>query len=238
LSFVPLTLGGRHRCDARRLIQPSRGIGSGDNQMIIRGGDAGNPGVRKLQLADSGPRDPSMIVPVIKQGLPASDDAIVLPPELRPIAEHLVAELNVMYAFDLPGHFEYLSEQHCRNLGLDPAVLRKLSVRNLTRRRSKPEILRPSGAVHMFRLDGELETSLLLVDHLWPQAARAIPGDIVAGVPSRNVLVITGTGISGGIDTLRWAVDRAWQRRPNPKTALTRSLLIRRDDSWQLLDRP
>jgi uncharacterized protein YtpQ (UPF0354 family) len=80
-----------------------------------------------------------MIVPVIKQGLPASDDAIVLPPEFRPIAEILIAELNVMYAFDLPGHFEYLSEQHCQSLGLDPASLRKLSVRNFTRPRTKPE---------------------------------------------------------------------------------------------------
>jgi uncharacterized protein YtpQ (UPF0354 family) len=177
-----------------------------------------------------------MIVPVIKQGLPASDDAIVLPPELRPIAEELVAELNIMYAFDLPGHFEYLSERHCRDLGLDPAGLRKLSVRNLTRRRSKPEILQPSDAVYMLRLDGDLEASLLLVDHLWPQVARGITGEIVAGVPSRDVLVITGTGITGGIDTLRWAVDRAWKRSTNPKLVLTQSLLVRRDDSWQILE--
>src|SRR5215469_1973423 len=31
-----------------------------------------SPETQKLRLADSGPRDPSMIVPVIKQGLPAS----------------------------------------------------------------------------------------------------------------------------------------------------------------------
>ncbi|HKD89325.1 MAG TPA: hypothetical protein VKB62_12410 [Streptosporangiaceae bacterium] len=177
-----------------------------------------------------------MIVPVIKQGLPASDDAIVLLPKLRPIAEKLVAELNVMYAFDLPGHFEYLSEQHCQDLGLDPASLRKLSVQNLTRRRSKPEILRPSDAVTMFRLDGDLETSLLLVDHVWPQAARAIAGEIVAGVPSRDVLAITGTGITGGIETLRWAVDRVWKRPTNPKLILTRSLLLRRNDAWQVFE--
>jgi hypothetical protein len=39
-----------------------------------------------------------------------------------------------MYAFDLPRHFGYLSEEDCQDLGLDPASLRKLSVRNLTRR--------------------------------------------------------------------------------------------------------
>jgi hypothetical protein len=60
-----------------------------------------------------------------------------------------------MYAFDLPRHFGYLSEEDCQDLGLDPASLRKLSVRNLTRRRSKPEILRPSDGVNMFSLDGD-----------------------------------------------------------------------------------
>lgn len=178
-----------------------------------------------------------MIVPVIKRGDPTpSDDAIVLPPQLRPIAEKLVAELNIMYAFDLPGHFEYLHEEHCKNLGLDPAKLRELSVRNLTRRRSKPEILRPSDAINMLRLDGDLEASLLLVDHVWPQAACAIAGEIVVGVPSRDVLAITGSGVTGGVETLRLAVDRAWKRPINPKLVLTRSLLVRRNDSWQLFE--
>jgi hypothetical protein len=39
----------------------------------------------------------------------------------------------------------------------------------------RPEILRPSGAVGMLRLDGDLEASLLRVDHLWLQLAAAWP---------------------------------------------------------------
>lgn len=180
-----------------------------------------------------------MIVPVIKQSLPGrSDSDIVLPPESRPIAHGLVDELMIMYAFDLPGHFEYLSERHCQDLGIGSGDLRKLSVRNLTQRRSKPEILRPSDAVVMLRIDGELEASLLLVDHLWPQLARGIAGEIVVGVPSRDVVCVSGTGITGGVETLHWAVDRAWKRQDNPKLMLTRSLLVRRDDSWELFEAP
>jgi hypothetical protein len=111
-------------------------------------------------------------------------------------------------------------------------------VRNLTRRRSEPSILGLSGAISMLRLDGDLEASLLLVDRLWPQLARAIPGDIVVGVPSRDVLAVTGTGSAEGIETLRWAVDRAWHRQKQPKLTLTRSLLVRRDDTWQLFEPP
>jgi uncharacterized protein YtpQ (UPF0354 family) len=191
---------------------------------------------RTLRLADAGPRDASVIVPVIKRQAPPSDDVIVLAPEFCPISEKLVGELLVLYAFDRPGRFEYVSGRDCSTLGLDPDDLRKLSVRNLTRLRSKPEILRPSGAVHMIRLDGDLEASLLVVDHLWPQAARAIAGEMVVGVPSRDVLAVSGTGITGGIESLRWAVERAWKRALNPKLMLTPSLLVRRANSWQLFD--
>jgi uncharacterized protein YtpQ (UPF0354 family) len=203
---------------------------------MSRGGDSGSPLHRPPRFADSGPKDASMIIPVIKRQAPPSDDIVVLSPEDSFLTDDLVGELFVLYAFDLPGLFQYVSERDRKALSLDTADLRRLAVRNLTRRRSKPEILRPSDAVIMLRLDGDLEASLLLVDHLWPQAARAITGDIVAGVPSRDVLVITGTGITGGVETLRWAVDRAWKRPTNPKLLLTRSLLVRRNNSWQIFE--
>lgn len=192
-----------------------------------------------MRFADSGSRDASMIVPVIKRANPVPPDSdIVLPPVSRPISDSLVGGLIILYAFDLPGHFEYLGQHDCQSLGVDPRDLRKLAVRNLTRRRSKPEILRPSGEVVMLRLDGDLEASLLLVDHLWPQLARGIAGEVVVGVPSRDVVAVSGTGITGGIETLHWAVDRAWKRQNNPKVPLTRSLIVRREDSWQLFEPP
>jgi uncharacterized protein YtpQ (UPF0354 family) len=72
--------------------------------------------------------------------------------------------------------------------------------------------LRLADAVNIVRLDGTLEASLLLVDHLWPQVARAVAGETIVAVPSRDVLAVSGTEITNGIETLRWAVDRAWQR--------------------------
>lgn len=180
-----------------------------------------------------------MIVPVLKRADPAPrDDALDLRPDLRPLADNLAGELLIMYAFDLPGHFEYLSCRDCQSLGIDHASLRSLSVRNLTRRRTKPEILRPSGAAFMLRLDGDLEASLLLADHLWPQLQRRVGGEIVVAVPSRDVLAISGTGITGGVQALRRAVARAWQHPVNPKLALTRSPLVRRGQSWHVFDPP
>jgi uncharacterized protein YtpQ (UPF0354 family) len=89
----------------------------------------------------------------------------------------------------------------------------------------------------MVRLDGDLEASLLLVDWLWPQLARGMPGETIVAVPSRDVLVVSGTEVTGGVDTLRGAVRRVWENpRMDSKLLLTRSLLVRRGDSWQVFE--
>jgi len=58
--------------------------------------------------------------------------------------------------------------------------LRPLAVRNLTRRRARPQI-KQAPAAAMFVLDGNLESSLLLVDHLWEQTGPQLPGELTVG---------------------------------------------------------
>jgi hypothetical protein len=163
-------------------------------------------------------------------------DSVVLSPEDSFLSEDLVGELLVLYAFDLPGLFEYLSERDRKALGLDMADLRSLAVRNLTRRRSRPQTLQGSNPVVMLRLDGDLEASLLLVDRLWPQLARGLAGETIVAVPSRDVLAISGTEVTGGVEALRRAVQIGWERPTNRKLLLTRSLLVRRGASWQIFE--
>ena len=42
----------------------------------------------------------------------------------------------------------------------------------------------------MFVLDGDLEASLLLVDHLWAQIGPQLPGDLIAAHPARGQLAL------------------------------------------------
>lgn len=189
-----------------------------------------------MRLAPAGPHDASLIVPVIKGYVPPSDDVIDLSPEASLISSDLVGDLRVFYAFDLPGYFEYVSEHDRRRLQLDSGGLRELSVRNLVRRRSKPEILRPSDAAVMLRLDGDLEASLLLHDSLWLHLARTNAGETIVAVPTRDVVVVSGTGVTGGVETLRRAVKRSWEHPSDRKLLLTRSLLVRRDTHWEVFE--
>ena len=108
------------------------------------------------------PPDPSLIVPLIKRSEPdGTDDPIVLPEGDVPVWEELTGNLHVAYVFDLPGMFRYVSPRDCARLRLPVGDLRALAVRNLTRRRPRPQI-KEAPAAAMFVLDGDLEASLLL----------------------------------------------------------------------------
>ena len=189
-----------------------------------------------MRLAPEGPHDTATIVPVIKRSVKLSEQTVRLSGADEPIVEHLAGDLLIMYAFDLPGHFMYVARRHCQALSLEAGDLRPLSVRNLVTRRAKPQI-KQTDKVIMLVLDGDLEASLLLVDMLWEQLTPQIPGDLIAAVPVRDTLAVSGTGVDGGLAVLNHAVRRFWERpSANPKLLLTPSLLTRQGNRWQLLE--
>jgi uncharacterized protein YtpQ (UPF0354 family) len=179
----------------------------------------------------AGELDPSLILPLIKriepEGMYPSAD---VPDTDLPITEQLAGGLLVAYVFDMPGMFRYLSAGTCSLLHLTIGDLRPLAVRNLTRRRARPQIkAAPTGA--MLVLDSDLEASLLLVDHLWEQIGTQLPGDLIAAVPSRDTLFVASSQEPGGTAALTRAVDAVW-RKSEDRLLLTRSLLIRDGKSW------
>jgi hypothetical protein len=84
---------------------------------------------------------------------------------------------------------------------LDAGDLRHLAVRNLIRRRARPQI-KQAPAAAMFVLDGNLESSLLLAGHLSEQTGPQLPGELIAAVPPRDMLAVTGSQVPGGIAAL------------------------------------
>jgi hypothetical protein len=112
---------------------------------------------------------------------------------------------------------------------LNAGDLRPLAVRNLTRRRARPQI-KQAPAAAMFVLDVSLESSLLLADHPWEQTGPQLPGELIAAVPSRDMPAVTGSQVPGGIAALTRCADAVWQH--STTRLLARSLLIRHGPSW------
>jgi Protein of unknown function (DUF1444) len=143
------------------------------------------------------------VVPLIKDQTFFED----VDPGFRPATERLVADLSIVYAFDQPHSLQIMTETERAALRITPGELRALAVRNL--RRLVPEIRHEeSGAAHMLLAGGNFEASLLLFDDLWARLAADVPGDLVACAAARDMMLYTGSAISGGIEVLRQLASR------------------------------
>ena len=107
-------------------------------------------------------------------------------------SEQLNDDLYVMYVADSEHSVRYLSEEDLAAVEVDRANLRRHAMENL--RRLYPEVqMMGAEGLYMFRLDGTYESSLLLSEHLWDRPEMKVKGEFLVAVPSRDVLVISGT---------------------------------------------
>jgi hypothetical protein len=87
----------------------------------------------------------------------------------------------------------------------------------------------------MLSFDG-LESSLLLASEFWARLHTKVPGDLIVGVPARDVVIVTGSQSQPGLEKARRAVDRVFFA--GDEHLLTRQLLIRRSGVWEPFERP
>jgi uncharacterized protein YtpQ (UPF0354 family) len=133
------------------------------------------------------------VIPLIK-----STDWIAGRPRNDIANEHLVADLYVVYAFDQPSSMQYARWPELDSLARSRGELRQIALANLRTR------LPTKLSTH-----GDNKTFLLVADanheaSLTPSA----PGEIVVCVPARDVCLVTGTDIPGGLESLVAARDR------------------------------
>jgi uncharacterized protein YtpQ (UPF0354 family) len=81
----------------------------------------------------------------------------------------------------------------------------------------------------MLSFDG-IESSLLLADAFWEKLAGIVEGEIVVGVPARDVVVVTGSRSADGLASAKRTVERVFSA--GDQFLLSRHLLVRRDSGW------
>lgn len=111
--------------------------------------------------------------------------------------QHLI----IVYAEDTPNNINYFSSAEFAKLGIPRAQLRSLAVENLRRLIPKPQVqLGPLAS--MITAGGDYEASLLLFHDLWARIPK-VDGDIVVAIPSRDLLLFTGSQNRQGVAKLR-----------------------------------
>jgi uncharacterized protein YtpQ (UPF0354 family) len=81
-----------------------------------------------------------------------------------------------------------------------------------------------------------LESTVLLVEEFWNDLAEQVPGELVIGVPARDVVIVTGSGSQPGLAKTRRAVERMFFA--GGTQLLMQELLVWRDGSWTPLPPP
>lgn len=147
----------------------------------------------------------------------------------EPIYDDLTPELVVAYAEDSPRNVRYLSKKDLELAKIERGELRSLACENL--RRILPNIRREGGGgTYMVIADGTYEASLLLLDSTWAPGEFEVQGEIVVAIPTRDVLLVTGSQDPGGLEKVRRLVR---ETMANGAYTLTDKLFVRRDGKFE-----
>ena len=180
------------------------------------------------------PIDRSRIVPVVKDRVWLTEIRESLKARgakqpLENVFEDFNEELVIVYAEDGPRNIRYLTPKNLTELGLRKDQLRGIAVANLRDLLPKAEIKR-GPLVSMITAGGDYEASLLLFDEMWSSGRLAVDGDIVVAIPSRDLLLFTGSSNQAGIARLRELTSK-FVREASYR--LTDRLFVYRDGRFQ-----
>ena len=177
--------------------------------------------------------DPARIIPIIKDRRWLAETKHVLGFEAAEnVFDDYNDELVVVYAEDMPRNIRYLTPKRLEEMRLQRNQLRPLSIKNL--RAILPKIEEHRGPeISMITAGGDYVASLLLFDDLWSGERFSVDGVPVVAIPSRDVLLLTGSNNAPGIERLRQAAQKAVKQS---SYALVDTLFIYRQSRFEALD--
>jgi uncharacterized protein YtpQ (UPF0354 family) len=183
---------------------------------------------------ESGPLNPQQIVPVIKDRAWSKEMRRAAKARgAKAPAEQVIEELNedlvIVYAEDTPQNIRYFGPEDLQKAGVQKDRLRALAVENLRR------ILPPPHAVNgplvsMLTAGGDYVPSLLLLEEIWSGGKLDVEGEIVIAIPTRDVLLFTGSNNKEGVKKLR---ELAKQTAADGPYSLTDRLFVYRGGKFE-----
>ena len=153
-------------------------------------------------------------------------------PSDEAMVQHLCGDLWVAYAEDLPDSMRSLKRQEVRESGVTESELRDLAKENL--RQIMPAAERHGdGPWYLLTAGGDYTASLLLFDGMWDELANLVEGELVAVVPSRDVLLFTGTQSKEGLAAIR---ERAAEIVATGSYLISETLIVRTGGQWTVFN--
>jgi uncharacterized protein YtpQ (UPF0354 family) len=183
--------------------------------------------------------DRARIVPIIKDKHWLTDVAKSMKERgskkpMENVFEEYNEDLTIVYAEDSPKNIRYLTPKKLDDIGVTRAELRSMAVKNL--RNLLPNIeIRKGPLISMVTAGGDYEACLLLLDDIWAGGAFQVRGDIVVAIPSREILLVTGSEMPDGIAKLRELANKFVQQS---SYRLTDTLFVYRNGRFTRFEDP
>jgi uncharacterized protein YtpQ (UPF0354 family) len=173
-----------------------------------------------------------LIVPILKGTAAASSGAaaFALPPEDAPVVRPFVADIVVMYAFNLPDRLQYISRRELALMGANESQLHAKAVDNLPAHLHEIKLNDLNGGVYGVSCGGTLEASLLLLEPVWQQLASYLPGIPLAAVPARDLLIVSGSNQPQAFSRIKQAGAIALA---DPSQEISKVVLWRQGQQWE-----
>ncbi len=155
-------------------------------------------------------------------------------PDLLPLIDTFVGDLDIRYVFDADSGYRYLTERDLKTLKLTRDQLAALALANQRRLYPKITVERPTAFVGMFANGGELEPSKMLDFDFWEKEKSRFGGEIVCAVPARDVCWFTGLKPADNVSNLRANTERA--HKEAGERAISKLMYLWRNKRWELLE--
>jgi uncharacterized protein YtpQ (UPF0354 family) len=182
----------------------------------------------------AGPLNPQQIVPVIKdrawaKEMKRSAKARGVDRPVEQVIEELNDDLIIVYAEDTPQNIRYFGPKDLQEAGVQKDKLRTLAIENLRRILPPPEAVN-GPLISMLTAGGDYIPSLLLFDEIWNGDKLEVQGEIVIAIPTRDVLLFTGSNNKEGVKKLRELAKKAHADGPY---SLTGHLFVYRGGKFE-----
>lgn len=192
-------------------------------------------GLDTVEHPDSGVIDRARIVAVVKdrgwlqdiRGAIADRSGQKVP---ESVYESLNDDLIIVYAEDSPNNIRYLTPTNLTELHIQRTELKSLASENLKQVLPKIEREDLGGGLYHLSAGGDYDASLLLLDSVWDDMKPAVSGEIVAALPARDTLLVTGSENQKALAEFKKVVPKIYAESPYH---LTSKLFVRRDGKWE-----
>ncbi len=148
------------------------------------------------------------------------------------VSRPFVADLFVVYAFDLPDGIRMMSRTDLGALKLEEERLHALALANLDKATPEmtTEAVQPGSPIRVMHLGDSYDASRLILHDRWKSIAATVRGDLVVAAPSRDFVYFTGS--REDLPGLRALARRAAAENDH---ALSATLLRWRAEGWEPL---